>query len=63
MPDPCPVPAEPAKPCRCHQSFAYITPTHQGHCCFVPATQTCHQSEVVEWERQRDLRQPRSRDA
>lgn len=43
-------------PCQCHTSFAYIVPTHGGHCCFFPASQTCHPAEVAEWERQRDLR-------
>lgn len=41
-------------PCKCLQSWAYITPTHLGHCCFIPASQTCHPAEVAEWERRRD---------
>jgi len=43
-------------PCKCHTSFAYISPTHTGHCCFVPATQQCHPEEVAAWERGRDRR-------
>ena len=43
-------------PCQCHDSWAYISPTHRGHCCFVPATQTCHQAEVAAWEAERDCR-------
>lgn len=39
-----------------HESFAAVTPTHRGHCCFVPAVQTCHPAEVAEWERQNALR-------
>lgn len=38
------------EPCKCHQNFAYIAPTHSGHCCFVPASQTCHVEQVAEWE-------------
>ena len=41
-------------PCQCMTSWAYISPMHDGHCCFQPATQTCHPDEVAEWERQRD---------
>lgn len=37
------------EPCQCHRSFAVISPTHTGHCCFVPATQTCHEAEVEAW--------------
>ena len=48
--------AEAAEPCQCHTSWAYITNLHDGHCCFFPAVQDCHQAEVAEWERQRDLR-------
>jgi hypothetical protein len=49
------------KPCQCHESFAYISPTHRGHCCFVPESQTCHPAEVAEWERGRDRRRPSCR--
>lgn len=42
-------------PCRCHQPHAQIIPFHTGHCCFFPASQTCHQTEVAEWERQHAL--------
>ena len=42
-----------ADPCQCHQSFAYITNRHGGHCCFFPETQTCHPDEVAAWERER----------
>lgn len=38
------------EPCQCHKSWAAITPTHRGHCCFVPASQTCHPQEVAAWE-------------
>lgn len=55
---PAPTTREPESPCRCHSSWAYIAPWHNGHCCFVPASQTCHAAEVAEWERQRDLRRP-----
>lgn len=48
-----------AEPCRCHRSFAYVTGIHEGHCCFFPASQTCHPDEVAEWERERDRRQGR----
>lgn len=50
------------KPCRCHRSFASITPFHEGHCCFFPPGQTCHPEEVAEWERQRDLRHAGAQD-
>jgi hypothetical protein len=42
-----------AQPCRCLQSWAYISPWHPGHCCFVPASQTCHAEEVAAWEQER----------
>lgn len=42
------------EPCQCMWSWAYITNSHSGHCCFFPATQTCHPEEVAEWERKRD---------
>jgi hypothetical protein len=42
------------EPCQCMTSFAAISPIHSGHCCFLPATQTCHPEEVAEWERGRD---------
>jgi hypothetical protein len=45
-------------PCQCLKSFAAVSPIHPGHCCFLPATQTCHPVEVAEWERQRDARRP-----
>lgn len=44
------------EPCQCMTSFAAVSPIHPGHCCFVPATQTCHPEEVAEWERGRDRR-------
>lgn len=44
------------EPCQCHSSFAYIAPMHDGHCCFQPATQTCHPAEVAAWEAERDRR-------
>lgn len=50
----------PPHPCRCLRSFAAVTPTHPGHCCFLPAGQACHQGEVAEWEHQRDIRLLRS---
>ena len=53
-----PVDAPTPPPCQCHQSSAPVTPTHPGHCCFVPGTQTCHPAEVAEWERQHALRHP-----
>jgi len=37
-------------PCKCLQSWAMISPTHSGHCCFLPALQTCHATEVAAWE-------------
>lgn len=43
-------------PCRCHQSFAAIANFHDGHCCFFPATQTCHEKEVAEWTRTMERR-------
>ena len=43
-------------PCQCHTSFAYISPMHGGHCCFQPATQTCHPEAVARWEAERDRR-------
>jgi hypothetical protein len=46
----------PPHACQCMTSFAYITPVHPGHCCFVPASQVCHQAEVAEWEHERDRR-------
>lgn len=42
------------EPCKCHQNFAYVAPTHSGHCCFLPAGQDCHQQEVAAWEAKRD---------
>lgn len=42
--------------CRCMQTFAFITPTHDGHCCFVPHTQTCHPVEFAAWKTERDRR-------
>ena len=39
-----------AAPCQCHSNFAYIAPTHGGHCCFHPPTQTCHAAEVAVWK-------------
>lgn len=42
------------EPCQCHKNFAPVTPTHTGHCCFVPATQTCHPDEVAEWVRKKE---------
>jgi hypothetical protein len=50
--------AESARPCQCHQSFAYISPIHSGHCCFIPETQTCHPDEVAEWERRASENDP-----
>ena len=41
-------------PCKCHRNFAYIAPTHSGHCCFVPESQTCHSDEVAAWVKKRD---------
>jgi hypothetical protein len=41
-------------PCRCLKSHAFITPIHDGHCCFIPADSTCHQEEVAAWEAERD---------
>ena len=46
------------RPCQCHDSFAAVSPTHPGHCCFVPDTQTCHAAEVAAWERRNALRHP-----
>lgn len=37
-------------PCQCMRSHAYISPSHDGHCCFFPASQTCHQAEMAAWE-------------
>ena len=48
MTAPLPTPGEVA-PCRCHRNDAYIAPAHAGHCCFFPATQTCHPDEVATW--------------
>jgi len=48
----------PEPPCQCHTSFAAVSPTHPGHCCFWPLAQACHPEAVAEWERQRDLRRP-----
>lgn len=48
MNDPRP-PAEPDEPCRCLNLYAAISPTHLGHCCFIPATRTCHPDEVAAW--------------
>ena len=42
------------RPCQCHDSFAAVSPTHPGHCCFLPADQDCHREEVEAWERGRD---------
>lgn len=36
-------------PCRCHDSLAAVSPTHEGHCCFLPVSQTCHTEEVEAW--------------
>jgi hypothetical protein len=38
-----------APPCRCHRSHAYISPIHDGHCCCIPETQTCHPVEMAAW--------------
>jgi hypothetical protein len=46
------------EPCQCHGSFAAVSPTHPGHCCFLPADQDCHPEAIAEWERLRDLRRP-----
>jgi len=43
-------------PCKCHQSFAYVSPMHGGHCCFWPPANTCHPEEVAAWEAERDRR-------
>jgi hypothetical protein len=43
-------------PCPCMTTFTYISPTHPGHCCFVPHTQTCHPVEFAAWETERDRR-------
>ena len=45
--------AQDATPCKCHQNFAYIAPRHGGHCCFFPASQSCHPDEVRLWERRK----------
>lgn len=37
------------RPCRCHQSRAAVSPIHDGHCCFLPASQTCHPVELAAW--------------
>lgn len=37
-------------PCRCHNNHAMVTAFHAGHCCFFPASQTCHPEEVASWE-------------
>jgi hypothetical protein len=39
-----------SRPCKCHNSHAYISPWHDGHCCFRSATATCHTEEVAAWE-------------
>ena len=44
------------EPCKCLNSWAYITPTHGGHCCFLPASATCHEEEVAVWEAERARR-------
>jgi hypothetical protein len=41
-------------PCKCHKNFAHIASTHSGHCCFVPATQTCHPGEVAAWVQRKE---------
>jgi hypothetical protein len=51
--------AEVGEPCRCHKNFAAIAPMHPGHCCFQPATQTCHEAEVAAWEAENARRWPR----
>lgn len=38
-----------SEPCKCHNSHAAVTPTHGGHCCFLPADSTCHADEVEAW--------------
>lgn len=40
--------------CRCCYEHMAISPFHEGHCCFWPATQTCHPDEVAAWEAKRD---------
>jgi hypothetical protein len=45
-------------PCQCHRNHAYVAPTHDGHCCFQPATQNCHQAEVAAWEREHQRHHP-----
>jgi len=42
------------EPCKCHRNFAYIAPTHSGHCCFLSRFATCHPDEVAAWVRKRD---------
>lgn len=37
------------EPCQCLRSHAAVSPTHRGHCCFLPATQTCHPEAVAAW--------------
>jgi hypothetical protein len=43
-------------PCRCVHSYAAVSPMHDGHCCFFPATQICHDEEVAAWSAERDRR-------
>jgi hypothetical protein len=39
-----------SKPCKCMSTHAMVAPRHGGHCCFFPATQTCHAEFVAEWQ-------------
>jgi hypothetical protein len=36
-------------PCRCMKSHAAVSPTHDGHCCFLPAETRCHLDEFLVW--------------
>lgn len=38
------------EPCQCMRIVAYISPTHSGHCCFLPADQKCHPEAFAAWE-------------
>lgn len=47
-PDPAVEPDEPG-PCQCIRAAEFITPIHDGHCCFRPADSGCHPRAVEAW--------------
>lgn len=50
-------------PCKCHDMFGVVIPSHTGHCCFYSPSATCHADEVAEWNRKNDERRATLADA